>query len=256
MPAKKKENWDLLSRPDQRKQKSYGLIKGGVAAIKVTPKNWPEELKDWAPNDKMKAWLRAASDPNVKGEIASIGSAAGVPISNWYRWVEDDQFMFWWRWQWKNVQARIEYLLDKITIDMAKKKGGFKYLELWQTKHGSLSQKVEINTGNSPFSAGIFVTDFKQALREPVVQIQANPVSKISDKVVEGVVIPETKTNASQDATGRVVGFVEPESFTNVVINETTMKPLPKRYKPVGTEELPVLDPLFQKKRGPKPKKK
>lgn len=94
--------------------------------------------KKFHPTRGMQAFLEAALDPDVRTTIAATARAAGIDRRNWWLWKRDEAFSLWFENKWREGSRGLEWILDKIGIEKARK--DFRYWDAMQRKYGGEGQ--------------------------------------------------------------------------------------------------------------------
>lgn len=203
-------------------------------------------IETFKPTEKMLRWLEAALDPGVKATAADISRATNINVNTWRTWRESPTFIKWWNEKWNEAQRNLVWQLDKIGWDRAKK--DFKYWEALQIKFGGLKKTVELESGGQPFSAGIFVVDFKKQLRGEDVEVRTITKSN----VVEGEIVPANGETKRATAALESTKTTERTSHTSELAQ---INPLANKDLEFPKEEKEYVTKTEMKKNGWRPGK-
>jgi hypothetical protein len=107
----------------------------------------PTKKTEFKPTKGMIKWLNSSVEIGLEN-ISDVSRHCGVDRSRWYDWVQDSDFIEWFRREWNNRLGVQSAYLDSVGLRQAKR--DYKYWEGMQKRIGNLTDRLDVTSGGKP----------------------------------------------------------------------------------------------------------
>lgn len=103
-------------------------------------KKGEKKVKEFVPKRTMVNAYLAWCDEETPPTVTAMCAKANIGVTTWYDWQKKPEFLAWWKEKTEKYMAGMTAIMDKRV--MMKATSDFRFMELWQMKHGGYSKKA------------------------------------------------------------------------------------------------------------------